>query len=205
MTDTFLQIFLGLQVVTVIVLAALAIRYTRAHFRAGEHAVAAPKSADALPGAIKLRLLNASEAKFQTALNRSADKLEKDLQVSAGQINELLKKLANEIVAGEMENYRQELAKLQRQASEDLSGIRSEVTKHEAELKAKMAEELEAEKQRLVKQMDTKLADAVGSFLTETLGHNVDLGNQSEYLVKMLDEHKDELIKRVADEAGTAK
>jgi hypothetical protein len=48
--------------------------------------------------------------------------------------------------------------------------------------------------------MDTKLADAVTSFLMETLQHNVDLGAQSAYLTAMLDEHKDELVKGVKHE-----
>ena len=57
-----------------------------------------------------------------------------------------------------------------------------------------------AEKQQLIAQIDTKLADAVTSFLVETLGHNVDLGAQSDYLISVLDEHKAEFTKRVTDE-----
>ena len=79
------------------------------------------------------------------------------------------------------------------------------MAKHQAELKAKMATEIEAEKQQLIKQTDTKLADAVASFLTETLGRNIDLGNQTEYLVSLLEEHKAEFIKEVGDEAAVAR
>jgi hypothetical protein len=43
------------------------------------------------------------------------------------------------------------------------------------------------------------LGDAVASFLIDTLQHEVDLGAQTNYLIKTLDEHKDELKKEVDD------
>ena len=64
-----------------------------------------------------------------------------------------------------------------------------------------MTEEITNEKEKLIQQIDTRLADAVTSFLIETLGHNVDLGAQNKYLIEMLEEHKPELIKGVKDEA----
>jgi len=75
------------------------------------------------------------------------------------------------------------------------------MAKKQAELEAKLKEEIAAEKKQLVQQLDTKLSDAVASFLLETMQHEVDLGSQSAYLTKMLDEHKAELIKELMDEA----
>jgi hypothetical protein len=57
----------------------------------------------------------------------------------------------------------------------------------------------------LVKQLATEMADAVGSFLQEALQHNIDLGEQSAYLVSVLEEHKADFIKEVADEAEPAR
>jgi hypothetical protein len=56
-----------------------------------------------------------------------------------------------------------------------------------------------AEKQKMIELMDTKLADAVGSFLVETLQHNIDLGAQTAYLTAQLEEHKAELVKGVSE------
>jgi hypothetical protein len=78
-----------------------------------------------------------------------------------------------------------------------MGGISAEVSKHEQEMKAKITQELEAEKERMLKQIDVKLGDAVGSFLVETLGHNVDLGSQTAYLAALLEEHKAEFAKEV--------
>ena len=62
------------------------------------------------------------------------------------------------------------------------------------------AAELEAQKAQLIAQIDTKLADSVVAFLVETLQHDVDLGAQTQYLTKMLDEHKADFSGKVKDE-----
>ena len=104
-----------------------------------------------------------------------------------------------------------DLDALRQQTEANINGAQTEITKHQtdlktridakqAELEAKMVEEVNAEKQILVQQIETKLSDAVASFLTETLQHNIDLGAQSSYLTTMLEEHKDELLKGISDE-----
>jgi predicted outer membrane protein len=201
---TLLQILLFLQVFVMGALAAIAWRYAYAHFKPAqtEHRQEAnqPLEPIELPAEVKAHLLQASRAQFEEAVKNAASQLQIDLDSTNGQINELIMRLATEMVSAELARYKAELERLQNEVQTDMSGISAEVKKHEEELKAKITEELEAEKQRLIKQIDTKLADAVGSFLTETLQHNVDLGSQSAYLVQMLEEHKDEFIKEVGSE-----
>jgi peroxiredoxin len=104
-------------------------------------------------------------------------------------------------VSGELDRYRQDLAKLHEQAHANIVGISQEVAKHEEEVKSKITQELETEKQRLLSQIDTKLADAVGSFLLEALGKNVDLGSQNVFLMQMLEEHKSDFVQEVKNES----
>ena len=121
-----------------------------------------------------------------------------------------------------MKRYHESLDELRRQTEATIGSAQAEIIAHQAdltaklsdrqaeleaalgirrvELEAKMTDELATEKQLLAQQVDTKLGDAVASFLAETLQHNVDLGAQSAYLTAMLDEHKAELIKGVRDE-----
>lgn len=201
--STLLEIFIYLQVFIIGVLAAIAFRHARAHYRPDSHEpeTPLPPLPDAeLPPEVKQRLLQASEAQFQLVLKHSADQLQGDLRLSATQINNLVNRLAAEIVSGELERYRVELGQLRNQANTQMGAIGAEVDKHKAEIEARLDQEVAAEKQRLIQQIDTKLADAVASFLMETLQHNVDLGNQNAYLVSMLEEHKADLIKGVSDE-----
>lgn len=105
----------------------------------------------------------------------------------------------------DIENYKQQLKskldELYQQADTSIATINQDIQAHAQEIKQQLSKETEAEKQQLLQQFETKLADAVAAFLTETLGHNVDLGAQSEYLTNTLQAHKDELLKGVKDEA----
>jgi len=177
----------------------LIFRHAYAHFWPEKHEQDKPH----MTAAVRERLLHDSEVKYQKVLDHSVDVLERDLDKSAEQINSLVTRFAGVIVGDEMERYRAELSKLHKQAEADMSGIKQEIVGHQAEIEAKYKEELELERQRLISQIDTKLGDAVGSFLIETLQHNVDLGNQADYLVAMLEEHKQDFIKEVA--GGDAK
>lgn len=207
---TILQIFLLVDVFFVGVLAVIAVQHASAHFRPHKQPENSPQAAtapykDYVSPTMRERLAKESEARFQDALNRSAAELQTNLGSTAGQLDQLLKQLGAEIVGNELERYRTELSQLRKQAQTDMGAIKTEIEAHKAELETQLQQELAAEKQRLVQQLDTKLADAVSSFLLETLQHNIDLGAQEAYLKSTLEEHKADFVQEVADEPHAAK
>jgi hypothetical protein len=212
--NTLFEIFILVDVFLIGVLSVIAVRHADAHYRPAkqqpepQHKASepsAPTDSDRLPEAIKQRMLQDSEVKFQTVLNDSAGSLQHDLKATAQQIDNMVNNLATQIVTGELESYRTQLAQLNKQAQVEMSGVKKEVVGYQTELKAKIAQELQAEKLQLLKQIDTKLADAVSSFLLETLQHNIDLGSQSPYLIALLEEHKTDFKKELADDTQPAK
>lgn len=220
-----LQIFLYVNIFAIGALAVLAIQHAHAHFRPDAHKETqpTPEPEAALPQAVKRRLLRAAETQYQTILDRSAADLQHSLQATSIDLTKQLNKLGSEIVHDELQRYKQTIDQLRQKAEEGLGGAQDEITAHQAELKAKLDERhkeleakleeqhqqrvadlqarLEAEQQQVISQIDTKLADAVASFLTETLQHEVDLGAQTAYMTAMLEEHKAELVKKVSNEA----
>jgi hypothetical protein len=204
-SEALIQIFIYLQVFIAGALTTAAVIYVRAHLRPETHeeheALPPPNITVDLPHDVRERLVQASQKQFHDILDQSAGKMQQDLNVTTGHVNNLVLRLASEIVSGELERYRADLAKLHEQASAKMGGISQEVAKHEEDVKAKITQEIEAEKQRLISQIDTKLADAVGSFLLEALGKNVDLGSQSTFLTQLLEEHKGEFVKEVKGES----
>jgi hypothetical protein len=215
MNPTFLQIFLFINIFLIGALVAVAVQHAYAHFKPHPHDVEKPRPTTQpvhLPPSVRERLLQSAEGKFQAMLDRSADQLEHNLQTTAIQLNKQLEKLGAEIISDEMKRYREGLDELRARTEITIGSAQTEIAQHQAdlttklaerqvELEAKLADDMAAEKQHLVQQIDTRLADGVASFLLETLQHNVDLGAQSAYLTAMLDEHKTELVKGVTDEA----
>ena len=86
------------------------------------------------------------------------------------------------------------------QADDAINGGRKDIEAYQQEMKAKLSAEVVAEKERLIAQIDTKLGDAVTSFLIETLQYDVDLGAQTVYLTQMLETHKEEFKKGISNE-----
>jgi uncharacterized membrane protein len=200
-----LEYLLIITCVAIGVFGVLAVEHALAHFRPHSHDAehtqshAAPQGGHLSP-AIREKLLEDAKKDFERVLRQSAAELQADLQSTAADIKQQVEKLGTDAVAKELENYRAKIAELQQQTEATIGGVHQQITSHQEDLKAKMTEEIAAEKQRMVEQMDTKLADAVTSFLTETLQHDVDLGAQTTYLTKMLEEHKAELTKGVTGE-----
>lgn len=211
--DLFLQIFLMINIFLIGAFTATALRHGWAHLH--PHPDEKPQHLALpvvkLPTEVREHLLEKAQANFQTVLNHSNAELERDLKDTVALLNSKLEKMGAEIVGDEMKRYRMDLDALRKQTEANISGAQTEITKHQtdlksridakqAELEAKMNEEVAAEKQVLIAQIDTKLSDAVASFLTETLQHNVDLGAQNAYLISTLEEHKAELTKDINDE-----
>lgn len=199
-----LQLFLFVNVFIVGALTALALQYAYAHFRPHKHKDDGPhpaKQTVSLSPAMREHLIEQAQTNFQAVLNRSATELGHNLKDTTIELNKELEKLGDQIINDEMKRYQADLEKLRQAAEATISGAQDQIDSHQTDLKAKLAEEIATEKERMIKQIDTKLADAVMSFLMETLQHNVDLGAQTPYLTAMLEEHKAELTKGVSDEA----
>jgi F0F1-type ATP synthase membrane subunit b/b' len=199
-----LEFFLIINGVLIGACIVLAVQHALAHFRPHEHDAEHPQHVVSQQGghlspAVREQLLEDAKKDFERVLRLSAQELQQDLQTTAVDIKQQVQKLGTDAVAKELENYRAKIAELQQQTEATIGGMHQEITNHQEDLKAKMDEAIEAEKQHMMAQMDTKLADAVTSFLTETLQHDVDLGAQSAYLMKQLEEHKAELAKGVAE------
>jgi hypothetical protein len=196
----FLQAFLAFDIFLVGVVAAIAAQHAFAHFRPQPRETEKPHYTPQtmhLPPAIKEQMIQESKANFKVALDRSAVELQHELKATTNQLNEQLEKLGREVFSHEMERYRLELDQLRKRADMVIGGAQSEIAEHQAEIRAKLAAEIAAEKLYLTQQMDAKLADAIASFMVETLGHNADLGAQTPYLMATLEEHKAELIREV--------
>lgn len=219
---TVLQIFLLVDVFVMGAIAAISVRHAFAFFRHRKDekkpVVVEPEKPHVavqtakLPPAVREKIVATAQANFQTILNRSAEELQQDLKHTTAQLDKQLQKLGVQIISTEMKRYQADIDKLRLEVTGEIGGAQTEITKHQTELKAKLDArqteleakldaDIKAEQERLVQNIDTKLADAVASFLMDTLQHNVDLGAQNSYLIATLEEHKNEFKKGISDEA----
>ena len=211
MDSLFFQIFIILNVFIMGILVAIAARHAYAHFHpaptepGNPHPARPTYQAVHLSPQVKEGLLKKAQSNFQSVLDHTTAELQRDLTSTAGQLNRQLKKIGSDVVNSETKRYQVMLEDFRLQAETAIRTSQSEIGGHQVELKAKLDERIAAEEQQLLQQIDTKLGDAVASFLLETLQHNVDLGAQSAYLTATLDQHKADFTREVGHEAPTAK
>lgn len=87
----------------------------------------------------------------------------------------------------------QRIAEIQSELENDLVSRQTAQAALQQKFEDQLAVDIEAKKEFLIKQIDTKLTDAVTSLLIESLGNNIDLGAQGPYLTSLLEAHKDEI------------
>lgn len=218
----WMQIFLLVNVFVLGGAVFVAIEHLWLHFHPREEVDPAQPGGVHLPMAVKERLLRVAETDYEKVLEDSVGDFHGELEGTTKEINSQIAKLSDDIISEEMDRYKKTLDELRGQAEQARSGAQSEIEKHQSELEALIVErqksietkfierhsaleqqaeaEILATKQAYVDRIDKKLADAVTSFLSETLQYNADLGAQEAYLVSELEKHKTELISEVSDE-----
>ena len=216
-----LQIFLIINVFILGAAIALAIEHLWLHFHPRDFKVDGEDGVH-LPMQVKERLLKVAESDYEDILNKSVSDFKGDLNKTTSKINDALTQVSGDILGEEMDRYKKTLNELREEAEQTRSQAQTDVERHQAELEGliierqkvleakflerhtaleKQAEaDVMAAKKAYIERIDTKLADAVSSFLTATLQYNADLGAQEPYLLSELEKHKNELIKEVTDE-----
>lgn len=217
MDTSFLQFFLLINAVLIGVVAAVAVRHAYAHFHPDKHDAEKHPAQPVvkLSPTVREELLEKAKGNFEKILDGAASQLQLDLSRTSAQLNKQLETLGNEIVSDEMKRYKASLEELQKNTEVSITSTQDQLSQHQDDLKAAMAEhqkemlaklneEIGAEKDRLLAQIDSKLADAAASFLIETMQHDVDLGAQVPYLTRMIEEHKDDFKKEVGSEGSAS-
>lgn len=217
MNGGVLQVFLLLNAFLIGGASVIAFRHARAHIWPHKHdAEKKPEPPIKLPPAVREQLLAEASSHYKKILDDAAGQLQIDLSKTTASLNKDLAVLGNQIISDEMKRYRASLDDLQKHTETAIAATEAELDTHKDDLKvvmadqqkeliAKMNEAVEAEKQLMLQQIDTKLADAAASFLIETLQHDVDLGAQVPYMTKMIEEHKDDFKKEVTDGTSATK
>ena len=200
--DIFLQIFLLVNVFLIGVGVAVGARHALAHFRPHpeEKKVRDAERTVRLSAQTRAQLIKEAEDTYRGVLTKTTNALVGDLEQTAAKLNKDLGELGSKIVTDKLTRFNATLEEIHATTAQTSKLAVEDISAYQAQAKEKMQAELEAQKAQLIAQIDTKLADSVVAFLVETLQHDVDLGAQTQYLTKMLDEHKADFSGKVKDE-----
>ena len=198
--NIYLEIFLFVDVFIAGAALTLALSHAYAHLHPHAEVKTGPKT----PKEIQLakeareRLLAQAEGKYRRILNDSAEQLTQDLNLTIGKISDGFKKMTDDILKQEQQGFLNIYENYKQTAQGALDTAKDQSDSFKKELKDKLEQDVEEERQRLVALIDNKLSDAIMSFLTEAMQHEVDLGAQEDYLMELLDKHKEEFKQAIS-------
>lgn len=220
---SFLEIFLAANAFLVGIVLTLAIQYGLAH-RNAKKAPVNPVQTAPVPPAVRERITKQAEENFQGIVNRSALQLQNDLGATGTQLNKLLEKFGSEVLDDEMRLFRSNVAEIRANTQGALAGAQDQIAQQEktilealakrqadmdtklsqrqVELEAELEQNFAAQKEAVTAKLNEKMNDAVLAFLLETLGHEVDLGAQADYLVATLEANKAVLLESATTSTG---
>jgi hypothetical protein len=132
-----------------------------------------------------------------SAARDAAVRLQKSLNNSVDQVAANINESLGTDLRAEFEKYQVSLSALRDQTVGEFTKIQQELDHRKLELLEHLEREIADERARRVDAFNTRLGDVVSSYLTESLGNQVDLGAQTTYIVQVLEEHKEDIKRDV--------
>lgn len=137
--------------------------------------------------------IEAEAASSHSHITARQTSLDNELQLRRDELNERLAEHQSRLEA----SLSKSLESIQTTLTQRQELFTQKIAEREQALDVRLDEEIAKERELLLHQIDVKLGDAMGSFLVEALGSNVDLGAQTPYLLELLETHKEELKREV--------
>jgi hypothetical protein len=124
----------------------------------------------------------------------------RDLSTTSLKINQQLEEQAGKLIQAELDKYQETFDSLRQSTSTMVGQFQEAIEKQRQELQTRLDVEMKTEKAKLMERFDKHLSAVVSSYLVEALGTEVDLGAQSKYLFRMLEDNKAALKQEILGE-----
>jgi predicted HicB family RNase H-like nuclease len=139
----------------------------------------------------------AAKEQLHSAAEDAAQRLQKSLNNSVDQVAaDINDRLSTDLIA-EFEKYQVSLGALRDQTIEQFSKIQSELDHRRLELIEHVDRQVAAEQEKRLAHFNERINDVVTSYITESLGSNVDLGAQTDYILQALEANKEQIKKDI--------
>ena len=139
----------------------------------------------------------AAKEQLHSAAEDAAQRLQKSLNNSVDQVAaDINDRLSTDLIA-EFEKYQVSLGALRDQTIEQFSKIQTELDHRRLELIEHVDRQVAEEQEKRLAHFNDRINDVVTSYITESLGSNVDLGAQTDYILQTLEANKEQIKKDV--------
>jgi len=146
-------------------------------------------------------LRNRGRLHFEKIIGENAMFLQQDLRLTTSQLNEFLKQEITDKLQEEFAKYEQSIIDAKQMAIDSITKTQAAIEQQRQAMSAQLAQEIAAEKQRVVKRFEDNMADIVNHYVLAAIGDQIDLNDQLEYILADLESNKEAIVRDITDGA----
>jgi hypothetical protein len=139
-------------------------------------------------------LRNRGRLHFEKIIGENAMFLQQDLRLTTSQLNEYMKTEITRKLQEEFAKYEQSITDAKQLALESINKTQEAIEEQRQVMGQQLVQELDAEKQRLVKRFEENMADIVNHYVLVAIGDQIDLNDQLEFILSDLESNKEALL-----------
>lgn len=139
-------------------------------------------------------LRNRGRLHFEKIIGENAMFLQQDLRLTTSQLNEYMKTEITRKLQEEFAKYEQSITDAKQLALESINKTQEAIEQQRQVMGQQLVQELESEKQRLVKRFEDNMADIVNHYVLVAIGDQIDLNDQLEFILSDLEANKEALL-----------
>lgn len=139
-------------------------------------------------------LRNRGRLHFEKIIGENAMFLQQDLRLTTSQLNEYMKTEITQKLQEEFAKYEQSITDAKQMALDSISKTQEAIEEQRTMMGQQLMQEIQTEKQRLVKRFEDNMADIVNHYVLTAIGDQIDLNDQLEFILSDIEANKEAII-----------
>jgi hypothetical protein len=146
-------------------------------------------------------LKNRGRLHFEKIIGENAMFLQQDLRLTTSQLNDYMKQEITKNLQEEFGKYSQSITDAKELAVDSIKKTQVIIEEQRATLTADLKKQISHDKMTLMKTFEDHMSDIVNHYLLESIGNQIDLTNQLEYILHDLETNKKAIMEDITDGA----
>lgn len=142
-------------------------------------------------------LRNRGRLHFEKIIGENAMFLQQDLRLTTSQVNEYMKEDITGSLQEAFKKYEESIHDAKQLALDSMEKTKAAVEQQREILNEQLANEIAAEKERTLARFNSNMADVVNHYVLASVGNQINLEDQLEYILNELEQNKQAIIEDI--------
>lgn len=145
----------------------------------------------------KSQLQGKAIARFDEVMKQNSLFLEQDLRLSSAQINKHLEDTIKNTLKVQLEEFQKTIESLKDTTIRSITSTQTLIDARRAEIDDSLQKTMQSEQARMIANMEKHIGQVITRYIKAALGEGIDLNTQTEFVLKALEDHKEEIKKDI--------